>query len=106
MVTGSQLAKWKQHQDNPSIQYCPFCGQIDTIQHRFQSCSATEHLRKEYPDVTSISTAKLTTGLLHYGYDWETLKIFQMIRPLQTLEQFPVECENNDPVWVWTDGTA
>ena len=106
MVTGSQLAKLQLHQDNPSIQYCPFCGQIDTLHHRFHSCSATEHLRKEYPEVTSISTAKLTTGLLPYGFDWETLKLFQMIRPLQKLEQFPVECENNDPVWVWTDGTA
>ena len=53
-----------------------------------------------------MSTAKLTTGLLHYGFDWETLKLFQMIRPLQEIEQFPVESEENDPIWVWTDGTA
>ena len=70
------------------------------------SCSATAHLRKEFPDVLDIPTPKLTTGLLHFGYDFGTLKIFQMIRSLQHVEPFPVHDNNQEPIWVWTDGTA
>ena len=106
IATGSQLSKWHQYQDNPTIQFCPFCGQTDTLHHRFHSCTATAHLRREFPDVLGISTPKLTTGLLHFGYDFSTLKIFQMIRSLQHVEPFHVHEDNQEPFWVWTDGTA
>ena len=106
MVTGSQLDKWQQYLDNPSIQFCPFCGQVDTLHHRFHSCTATAHLRQEFPDVLKISTPKLTTGLLHFGFDFSTLKIFQMIRSLQHVEPFPSYDDNPEPLWAWTDGTA
>ena len=53
-----------------------------------------------------ISTPKLTTGLLHFGFDFGTLKIFQMIRSLQHIEPFQVPENSNEPIWVWTDGTA
>ena len=84
----------------------PILWANDTLHHRYHSCSATAHLRKEYPEVLSISTSKLTTGLLHFGYDCGTLKLFQMLRPLQKVEPFHVENDNNEPIWVWTDGTA
>ena len=106
MVTGSQLAKWQQYLDNPNIQFCPFCGQVDTLHHRFHSCTATAHLRKEFPDVLGISTPKLTTGLLHFGFDFSTLIFFQMIRSLQHVEPFHVHDDHPEPLWVWTDGTA
>ena len=79
---------------------------MDTLHHRFHSCTATAHLRQEFPEVLGISTPKLTTGLLHFGFDFGTLKIFQMIRSLQHVEPFQVPENSNEPIWVWTDGTA
>ena len=54
----------------------------------------------------SFYSVKLTTGLMHFGFDFSTLKIFQMIRSLQHVEPFRIHDDNPEPVWVWTDGTA
>ena len=105
-MTGSQLAKWQQYLGDPNIKFCPFCGQIDTLHHRFHTCTATAHLRQEFPDVLNISTPKITTGLMPVGLDHGTLKIFQMIRSLQHIEPFPCHDEHPEPLWAWTDGTA
>ena len=105
MVTRSHRAKWKEFKDDPDAHLCPFCGEVDTSLIDSKIVPLPKTFENSTPSSSNGATEKLPRdNPIQFGQG--SLQTFSHHLQNEPLVNFPVSTQRDDPIWVWTDGSA
>ena len=107
---GSFTADYRCHWTSTGLDSCQWCGQPDSLHHRYWSCPQTEHLRKLHAPRVSPLASKLPPAMLLRGWALHGPSWISWVRMLSTLSRdIPLPlCAFPSTPWVdiFTDGSC